>query len=410
MTQRERESLTDSDPHALLFGDDVDGDAVGEPADRVHPSPRPRPASHHRHAAPVKRTPHRRRLLIILGVLVLVVGLTGALVVPRVLAVFNPPDYSGSGSGRVSVQVAQGDSAGDIGNTLQRAGVVKSAQAFRDAAKDNSAAQNIQPGTYLLHRHMSATSALALLLDPSSRSAASDVIVVEGATSFAVADKLVAALGPQSRTAVRKALADPADLGIPLGYSGTSGPPTSIEGFLYPATYTISPKDAPSVTLQKMTSGFAEHDRSSGFAASAKAVNLTPYQALIIASIAQAEAKYPEDMARVVRVILNRIAAHRPLQIDATTRYGALVDGVKPGTVSYAKYDSPYNSYLHAGLPPTPISNPGAEAMDAAVHPAAGSWMYYVNADAQGHLFFTSSEAAFAAAVAKCKANNWGCG
>ncbi|MDT4916587.1 MAG: hypothetical protein QOH89_1287, partial [Pseudonocardiales bacterium] len=76
----------------------------------------------------------------------------------------------------------------------------------------------------------------------------------------------------------------------------------------------------------------------------------------------------------------------------------------------YASVPGPYNSYTHAGLPPTPISNPGTDAMAAAAHPTAGNWLYYVNADAAGHLFFTNSETAFAKAAATCRAHNWGCG
>jgi len=109
-------------------------------------------------------------------------------------------------------------------------------------------------------------------------------------------------------------------------------------------------------------------------------------------------------------VILNRIAAKRPLQIDATSAYAAKVQGLDPTKIIFARIDSPYNSYTHDGLPPTPISNPGAEAMTGAVHPTPGNWLYYVNKDSAGHLFFTNDEAAFTQAVEKCRQNNWGCG
>jgi UPF0755 protein len=159
-----------------------------------------------------------------------------------------------------------------------------------------------------------------------------------------------------------------------------------------------------------MVAAFVDQVRTSGFTADARTLHITPYQALIIASIAQSEAYFPEDMPKVARVILNRLAAHKPLQIDATSAYAAKLRGLDPTKVIYASVDGPYNTYAHAGLPPTPISNPGAAALAAAVHPASGNWMYYVNDDAAGHLFFTNDENAFAAAVAKCKANNWGCG
>ena len=115
-------------------------------------------------------------------------------------------------------------------------------------------------------------------------------------------------------------------------------------------------------------------------------------------------------MPKVVRTILNRLKDGRPLQFDSTSAYGAKLLGLDPAKVRYSQLDSPYNTYLNKGLPPTPIDNPGAAALRAAVHPAAGNWLYFVNKDAAGHLFFTASEKAFAAAAQKCAERNWGCG
>ena len=129
-----------------------------------------------------------------------------------------------------------------------------------------------------------------------------------------------------------------------------------------------------------------------------------------IASIIEGEAKFDADRPKVARVILNRLAADRPLQIDATSVYGAKLAGLDPKQVDFATLDSPYNSYTHPGLPPTPIDNPGDSSLKAAVQPAAGSWMYYVNGDAAGHLSFFTDENAFLQAVATCRANGWGCG
>lgn len=405
MTQRDHEVQVDYDPHSLLFGDDSSPD---------HGYDRPTPGGRHSrvdHARSHQRRRRSKRALWILSIVaVLVVGISAWLIVPKVTALVNPPDYSGWGTGSVRVTVRQGDTASDIAATLHGAGVVKSDRAFVDAASGNAKSQNIQPGTYVLRKHMSAASALRLLLDPKARSASGDVLVTEGATTFDVAKRLAQVLGAGKQAAIDKAITDVSALGIPLGYQPASGPLTSVEGFLYPATYSIDPKESPQSALQKMTSRFADADRSSGFAADAKQLGISPYQALTIASIAQSEAKYPADMAKVARVILNRIAAKRPLQIDATSVYAAKLQGLDPSKVVFSQIDSPYNSYTHDGLPPTPISNPGADALSAAVHPAQGNWMYYVNMDAAGHLFFTSSESAFSQAVTKCRAHHWGCG
>jgi UPF0755 protein len=305
------------------------------------------------------------------------------------------------------VTIPSGASAADIGSILHSKGVVASTQAFTDAAKDNAKSVNVQPGSYNLHPKMSAKSALTALLDPASRNANDDVLVPEGATVLDVEKRLVKVLGQSQQASIGKYLKHAADIGLPVNYGTLTGSP---EGFLFPATYTFDPGTTGEQALEQMVQRYISQDRQTGFASDAKTIHLTPYQALIIASIAQAEAKFPADMPKVARVILNRIAANMPLQIDATSAYAAKLAGLNPAKVIYSQIDSPYNSYTHDGLPPTPIANPGAEAMNGAVHPASGNWLYYVNSDSAGHLFFTNSPQQFQTAVDKCRANNWGCG
>jgi UPF0755 protein len=321
---------------------------------------------------------------------------------------YHPKDFAGAPGPVVTIKVSTGDGADAIGQTLFKAKVVASVRAFANAAKADPSAQNIQPGTYKVRQHLSGKAAVAALLDPSAR-IANDAAVFEGATVFDVQDQLAKALGV-SAAAVDAAVKNVSALNLPAGYAGTSGAPTSVEGFLYPATYTFDAGTTPTDALTQMITNFIAKDRSSHFAAQAGAAHLTPYSALIIASIAVKEAKVASDYPKVARVILNRIAAHKPLQIDATSAYAAKLAKLDPTKVIYATIDSPYNTYTHDGLPPTPISNPGADSMDAAVHPAAGDWLYYVNSDAAGDLFFTASESAFEQAVQKCRANHWGCG
>jgi UPF0755 protein len=425
VTQRDHESLAEHDPHSLLFGpDDAEHDGAPdgrhaddgwhagelEPGDRILAESAGGGRASRRAEARRRRTAHTRRILVVLGTVVVIVAAVSAwVVVPKVSGLFGSPDYQGSGTGHVTITVNPGDSTTDIANTLHAAGVVKSAGAFTDAAADNPAVTRIQPGAYVLHEHMSGAAAVKLLLDPASRNAAGDVVVIEGATGFDVAERLGRALGDNAKS-VLQTIAHPADLGLPLGYTADGKPPASAEGFLYPATYNVDPNSSPASALQKMITKFTDEDRTMGFAAKAKTLGLTPYQALIIASMAQSEAKFPDDMAKVVRVILNRLKAGKALEIDATTRYGALLNGVDPNKVAYHNYDTPYNTYTNGGLPPTPISNPGEDAMKATVNPASGKWMYYVNGDAEGHLFFTDDEHAFLDAVDKCREHNWGCG
>jgi UPF0755 protein len=416
--------MTDSDPHGLLFGpsDDepfLDDEHTRRPLPSVQRVSRSElRAERGRHAT---RRRNRRVLLILAGVIVVVVAVATWLVVLPIYHYFNPADYSGSGTGTVIVEVRANDGAGDIGSTLHDKGVVASVRAFTNAAKDDPRSASIQPGSYKLRKHMSAKSALALLLNPQSR-VNSDVVVTEGATTLDVVKRLTAPPCPDNapssaicgpglnKAAVEQAMRDVKAIGLPTDFTVGGKTPTSVEGFLYPATYYFPANTSPSAALQQMVTQFTDQARSTNFTAQAKALHITPYQELIIASMAQAEAKYPEDFGKVARVILNRLAAHRLLQVDATSVYGARLQGIDLTKVNHSDVPGPYNTYKHYGLPPTPISNPGADAMDGAAHPDKGNWLYYVNGDKDGHLFFTNSETEFAKAVERCRANHWGCG
>jgi UPF0755 protein len=373
-----------------------------------------------RHARTRRR--RNRRFVALFVVLFLVVVAVGAyLIVTPIYNYLHPRDYAGPGTGEVLVTVHTDDGATQIGTELHNHDVVASLRAFTNAAADNDKSKNIQPGSYRMHRHMSAKSAVRLLLDPTAR-VNDDVLVPEGVTTLDITRALTAApcttnsdasakCGPGlGAAAVHNALTNVKALGVPTEYTVNGRTPTSVEGFLFPATYLVPDKSSASDVLQQMVNNFAEHARQSDFTASAKALHITPYQQLIIASIAQAEAKYPVDYPRVARVVLNRLAAHKPLQIDATSAYGAKLKGLDPTKVTYSRLDSPYNTYTHLGLPPTPIGNPGIEAMNGAAHPTAGAkWVYYVNGDKAGNLAFFASATDFDKARHKCHVEGWGC-
>jgi UPF0755 protein len=115
----------------------------------------------------------------------------------------------------------------------------------------------------------------------------------------------------------------------------------------------------------------------------------SPYDVVIVASMIEREARFPEDRPKIARVIYNRLSKGMALQIDATVQYA--LGNWRPLTLDDLEFASPYNTYLHQGLPPTPIAAPGRASLEAALSPARGKWLYYVVIDAQGHHAFTAS-------------------
>jgi UPF0755 protein len=167
-----------------------------------------------------------------------------------------------------------------------------------------------------------------------------------------------------------------------------------LEGFLFPDTYDFDRKTTSAqlvnAQLQEFRSKWSTLNLSY-----ARRKNLTPYDVLTIASMIEKEAVAPADRPKVARVIYNRLHLGMTLGIDATIRYALHIPGTKSLTQSELANPTPYNTRLHAGLPPTPIANPGLASMQAAAHPANGPWLYFVAEPDKVHTFFTASAQAF---------------
>ncbi|MGW3103366.1 endolytic transglycosylase MltG [Streptomyces sp. NPDC001100] len=181
--------------------------------------------------------------------------------------------------------------------------------------------------------------------------------------------------------AVDKALALPAGTtkksipkaGLKLPNDAEGNP----EGYLFPATYPLKEKATPESLLSFMVNTASRKFNGAPVAAGAQRNAMNVYQAVTIASIVQAEAASKADMGKVARVIFNRLERGMPLQMDSTINY-ALNRTTLRTTTSDTRVDSPYNSYQRMGLPPTPIDNPGEDAMRAAINPPPGDWLYFV--------------------------------
>jgi uncharacterized YceG family protein len=230
------------------------------------------------------------------------------------------------------------------------------------------------------------------------------VLIPEGKTRAQIAQIAAAdGLKDNYRVASRQSpLLSPAAYGAPRGTP-------DLEGFLFPATYDMNPGAPVGRLVEEQLIAFKENFGASEIAR-AKALHITPYQLLIVASMVEREALIPGDRPKIAAVIYNRLAAGMPLGIDASIYYAVeLASGIATYTHELTEaqlhIDSPYNTRTHVGLPPTPISNPGVASIEAAANPAHVSYLYYVaGADGCGEQVFSNKLAEFEVNAAAYKA------
>ena len=188
-----------------------------------------------------------------------------------------------------------------------------------------------------------------------------------------------------------------------LEASGAAVPPaefrkdwklSSIEGFLFPATYEFTKLTSSARLVRDQLRAFRRGWRKVDMRY-ARSKNLTPYDVLIIASMVEKETVVAAERRLVAAVIYNRLRNRMPLGIDATIRYGRDVPGTEPLKQSDLESDDPFNTRNRLGLPPTPIANPGLASMRAAANPARVDYLYFVRKGESNRHFFTASEAEF---------------
>lgn len=315
-------------------------------------------------------------------------------------------DYIGDGKDPVQVVIPDGTSIGGQADILVAADVIKSPAPY-EAISDT---QYVQPGTYSLKTQLPAATAVDMLLDAKNRVVVK-VTIPEGArwTSIVPILEQNQMTEDQINAAWAKLTDNPASFGLDPAVVGDYP-----EGFLFPDTYVLNVPPDPLDLLHQAVGEFISVATSLDM--SDQAANLTcgtdpctVKDIVTIASIIEGEVSRPDDQPKVARAILNRLAAGMPLGVESAFRYGRLmVDGVPysdPITgASQRDASLPYNIYIHPGLPATPIGNPGRSAMQAALNPADGNWIYWVTINLNtGETEFSSDEAGFNASVAKLR-------
>lgn len=254
------------------------------------------------------------------------------------------------------------------------AGLALSRDAFRDDPAPAAATTATAPGQRLLIREGLRREDVAALLDEETG--------ISGARYLALT-----APGARGRALAR------------------TDRPTSLEGFLFPATYDIAPRTTAAQLVDEQLTAY--RDNTDGIDYSyAKSKNLTRFDVLTIASMIEREVAVPKERPVVASVIYNRLKAGMRLDIDATVQY-AIGEWTPDLTAADLATDSPYNTRRFAGLPPGPIASPGADSINAAAHPAKTTYLYYVaRNDGSGRHYFATTPAQFDQFVLRSRANH----
>lgn len=353
-------------------------EATGEPLTRRQLREQEENATRRSDAKPASSTkpPKKRRrglvaLVIVLVSLLVLVGGGAATAwilfedrVREVLGWELPTDYVGDGNGtEVEVTITSGEIGSDIATTLYESGVTMTFEAFYELLLSLDEEPKFTPGTYVLQEEMSAQSALDALLDDSNRKVNSAVIR-EGLTLARYVELLSAGTGIPAAD-FEAAIADYTSYGLPEEA-------VSLEGYLFPAKYEFDPGVTARDIIQVLVNRTFQALDEAGVAPDQRNTVLTT------ASIIQREARINEDFYKVSRVIQNRLAIPMRLEMDSTAQYGTDAQDSAFSTAEQLEAVNGYNTYTKEGLPIGPIAGVGDLAIDAALHPVDGPWIFFV--------------------------------
>jgi UPF0755 protein len=294
----------------------------------------------------------------------------------------DPPGQPGE---EVSIAIPPGTSTQRIAAILDDRGIISNARLFRVYLRLNGGGP-FEAGQYTFRENQAFGDVVAEL-EGGGEIRYDRLTIPEGFTIKKIAER-VGRLPGRS-----------ADRFLELAESGTvrsryqKPGSNNLEGLLFPETYSIEEKDDERAILERMVRQFEDVASDVGLDRAARNVGLSPYEALVVASLVESEGKVAEDRPKIARVIYNRLEKGMLLQIDATVIYARGGERREGGRVLFSdlEVDSPYNTYKNKGLPPTPISAMGRTALEAALQPEPGPWLFYVKYQKDGtHKFATT--------------------
>ncbi len=332
-----------------------------------------------------------------LVVALLAAVITGGAIGMWMVRQVNPPGERGA---EVTFTVNETDDLDSVTDRLKEQGIITDGRVFRWYV-ERKGGLVLTPGYYIVHPRDTMGNIVKQLRTPPAQTY-TKVNFPEGFTlrqmGKRLSDKVSRLDASEFATLTTNGSITPVIGGYPAGQ-------TSLEGLLFPATYDIAGNETVAEVIGRLMKAMDRVNRQLELDTRAPTLGLTPYQVMIVASIIEREANNDEDRARIARVIYNRLFLGTPLEIDATLFYGQ-----DPGTPfdQLRQTDTPYNTYMYGGLPPTPIANPGKASIRAALNPSDNPaaddpicvglaadqpciYLFYVLADADGHHAFAAT-------------------
>jgi UPF0755 protein len=343
------------------------------------------------HASGGGRRPGRttNRLVVMLAFIVVVAIVVGGVIAGMAVLKGRPGKpliTTTTAAATIKVTVDKGATAEQVASLLEAKGVIKSADSFIQQVKTRGSEGRLKPGIYDFSKDEDQTQVI-VTLEQGTGAETFKVTIPEGLAVTQIAALLDKGNAIKGASYIDLASQPKKFVIPPVG--PTSPTITTLEGLLFPSTYTLLAGSGANELIGLQLSAFQSKTASLPWN-NATELKVTPYEIVIIASLIEKEVRVPEERAKVAAVIYNRLAKDMQLGIDATVRY-AVGKWTGPLTEADLQVDSPYNTRLKKGLPPAPISNPGLASLEAALQPAPVDYLYYVLIDKEGDHFFTNS-------------------